>query len=279
VKSGVGADSLSDFFKLIRVDTHIGVSPSALRNQLQNIEQLLIVFQEQCEQQIPADTTRSAVVAMNETFFGQFMILVLMDLNSGYLLLEDIHEDRNFESWYQKTAPRLKSLGIEVDHAISDRAKALIKLAVDGFDCQSGADLFHAQQDISRLLGAKLGKAAKEEAENKAKTDSEETHVADTIIHAEPETAQQAQAVYLANLRGISEDLHPFSLINKTPNTQEIVEQQLEVRAQTFQDLAQTQGIPDTKKVIQKFRNQISPLAVTVQVWWLLGRWKKIIIQ
>ncbi len=69
-----------------------------------------------------------------------------MDLSSGYLLLEDISDDRRFETWYAKSSPRLAALGIEVSHAISDRAKALIKLAVTGFECDSGADLFHAQR-------------------------------------------------------------------------------------------------------------------------------------
>jgi len=38
------------------------------------------------------------VVAMDETFFGDFLILVLMDLSSGYLQLEDISDDRRFET-------------------------------------------------------------------------------------------------------------------------------------------------------------------------------------
>jgi hypothetical protein len=31
-------------------------------------------------------------------------------------------------------------------------------LAVTGFGCPSGADIFHAQQDVSRWLGATLGR-------------------------------------------------------------------------------------------------------------------------
>ena len=150
---GVGADKLSRFFKLIRIDTHVGVSPSALRSQLNQMEVLLPQFQAACESQVKK-RSRKVVVAMDETFFGEFLILVLMDLRSGYLLLEEISDDRRFETWYAKTAPRLESLGIEVNHAISDRAKALIKLALSGFECESGADAFHAQQDVSRWLGA-----------------------------------------------------------------------------------------------------------------------------
>ena len=69
-------------------------------------------------------------MAMDETFFGDFMILVLMDLSSGYLILEDISHDRRFDTWFEKAIPRLKTLGIDVNHAVSDRAKALITTAM-----------------------------------------------------------------------------------------------------------------------------------------------------
>ena len=153
----VGADKLSQFFKLIRIDTHVGVSPSALRQQLSRMETLLPLFQQQSEQNA-SNQAHSAVVAMDETFFGDFLILVLMDLSSGYLILEEISDDRRFDTWFEKAIPRLKALGLEVNHAVSDRAKALIKLAISGFECPSGADVFHAQQDVSKWLGATLGR-------------------------------------------------------------------------------------------------------------------------
>ncbi|MEI7870367.1 MAG: hypothetical protein WCI11_21025, partial [Candidatus Methylumidiphilus sp.] len=43
-------------------------------------------------------------------------------------------------------------------HAVSDRAKALIKLAVEGFGCASGADTFHEQYGISQWLSPALGR-------------------------------------------------------------------------------------------------------------------------
>ena len=55
----VGADKLSQFFKLIRIDTHVGVSPSALRQQLSRMESLLPLFQQQCEKDVSSSTTFS----------------------------------------------------------------------------------------------------------------------------------------------------------------------------------------------------------------------------
>jgi len=112
LECGVGARKLSRFFKLIRIHHHVGVSEAALRTRMQQMELLLPQFQETCEQQANQQK-RKAVVAMDETFFGDFLILVLMDLSSGYLLLEDISDDRRFETWYAKSSPRLEALGIE----------------------------------------------------------------------------------------------------------------------------------------------------------------------
>jgi hypothetical protein len=51
------------------------------------MESLLPVFQQSCESDVSAQQ-RPAVVAMDETFFGDFLILVLMELSSGYLIFK-----------------------------------------------------------------------------------------------------------------------------------------------------------------------------------------------
>jgi hypothetical protein len=273
----VGADKLAQFFKLIRIDTHVGVSPSALRQQLKRMESLLPLFQQQCEKNASIQP-RSAVVAMDETFFGDFMILVLMDLSSGYLILEDISHDRRFDTWFEKAIPRLKTLGIDVNHAVSDRAKALIKLAVTGFECQSGADIFHAQKDVSQWLGAILGRRHEQA---KAQMETTEAllqkkpvnNLTELVRVVDAERAcKQMQATcadYHENLAGIAEDIHVFSLSSQQPNRAELVISGLEKRAQAFEKIAQSQEISDSKQTMNKFRNQINDLAANVECWWL----------
>ena len=282
---GVGAGKLSRFFELIRIHRHVGVSPSVLLTQLKEMELLLPLFQAECEQSVDKKR-RKTVVAMDETFFGDFMVLVLMDLRSGYLLLEDISDDRCYDSWFEKTSPRLKSLGIEVSHAISDRAKALIKLAIIGFECESGADVFHAQQDVSRFLGATLARGASitekqfEEAKTaeenalETATESEMVPFNEQFLDAKEafDKAKQAQAEYHENLQGVSEEIHPFSVNDNTIKGAEKVEEELENRVQAFEKIAKERDITDKKKKMRKFRNQIKPLAVTVSFWWSLVR-------
>lgn len=275
---GVGSNKLSNFFTLIRIDTHVGVSSSTVLGQLKKMEQLLPEFQAACEKRIK-HKPRQAVVAMDETFFGDFLILVLMDLRSGYLLLEDITDDRSFDTWFAKTSPRLESLGIEVNQAVSDRAKALIKLAVIGFDCKSGADLFHAQQDASRWLGATLARrttsaekkvtAAKivDETENENNESTEKKQEVKELKQCF-EALKQSKAEYHDSLQGMSDDLHPFSLEDNSAHTACKIEDKLEKRVQSFEKIAQEQAIEDRKGTAQKLRNQIAPLAVNVSAWW-----------
>ena len=261
----MGADKLSDYFKLIRMDTHIGSSPSTVLRQLQTMEGLLPEFQTLCENQVES-TTRESVVAMDETFFGDFLILVLMDLRSGYLILENVATDRCFDTWFTHVEPRLKSLGIHVRHAVTDRAKALIKLAITGFGCESGADLFHAQQDAVRWLGASLGRRLSN-AEKQQAVASESGGSA----QAEQNVAsiKESKLQYHENLQGLSEDLHPFSLLNNQPQTEGILLDKLEKRVRCFEEIAKKQAIPDNNKTAKKLRNQIPSLAVNVTAWWL----------
>jgi hypothetical protein len=277
MESHVGADKLSRFFKLIHIDTHIGVSPSALRQQLSHMESLLPLFQQHCENTV-SDQPRSTVLAMDETFFGDFLILVLMDLSSGYLLLEDISHDRRFDTWLNKSMPRLKALGLDVNHAVSDRAKALIKLAVTGFECPSGADLFHAQKDVSQWLGAMLGrrheraKAALETAETMLQK-KPDNNIEELVQLVDAERAykniQETRTEYHENLAGIAEDIHPYSLESQQPNRSEQVISGLEKRAQAFEKIAHSQSITDLKLTMNKFRNQFNGLAANVESWWL----------
>ena len=264
---GVGAGKMSDFFHMIRIEEHVGVSESSVQELLKKMEALLPEFQKLCEKSIDAKS-RKAVVAMDETFFGKFMIMVVVDLKSGYLLLEDIADDRCYETWMSKITPRLESLGIEVTHAISDRAKALIKLAVEGFGCESGADTFHAQYDITKWLStsfSRMVKHAKKGLENLKPIDKEEEIESLQYL----ESCQKGQSDYRKEVLGIGEEIHPFSLKTNQINTVHDVENGLENRAVSIAALAEKHSFNDNKNTMKKFRNQIKALAVSVSFWWL----------
>jgi hypothetical protein len=84
---------------------------------------------------------RDLIGAVDETFL-EYMMLVLMDLHSGYILLEEVAEDRTYTTWKALVDQRLDTLKCGVRYLVSDRAKALIQLAEKGFGCLSIPDFF-----------------------------------------------------------------------------------------------------------------------------------------
>jgi hypothetical protein len=92
---------------------------------------------------------RPVMGAVDETFLQRLM-LVLMDLATGDLLMEEIASDRCYETWFERANERLTTFGAEVLYLVSDRAKALIKLAQKGLGCPSIPDLFHLGHDLAK---------------------------------------------------------------------------------------------------------------------------------
>ena len=52
--------------------------------------------------------------------------------------------------WFDRTNERLTTFGTNVLYMVSDRAKALIKLAHTGLGCPSIPDLFHLGHDLAK---------------------------------------------------------------------------------------------------------------------------------
>lgn len=78
LKNHIGTGQLSAFFHRLRIETHVGVSESALRQCLQPMEALLPEFQAHGESSATCPSP-ARTVAMDETFFQQMTVWVLMD--------------------------------------------------------------------------------------------------------------------------------------------------------------------------------------------------------
>lgn len=282
IEQGVGGDNLCRYFKMLRLDTHIGVSPSAIRTKLNQLQELIITFQTEFEK-ANNNTLKQVIGAADETFFGDLLILVFMDLSSGYLVLEDIADDRRFDTWLKKCQPRLEELNIEVQLMISDRARALIKLAFDGFQCDYNSDIFHAQYDISKWLGSTLGRRAStarkelvkcetelEKAKNSKASESKLEAKEQNVVRAEAQCQEASGNLeeYQGTNRTISETVHPFSIENSEPQDSNQAEKKLRKQGEKIETIANDCDIPDKRGVVNKFKNQISDLVPTIDFWW-----------
>jgi hypothetical protein len=148
LKRGVGLETISEFCVRLRLETQVGCSPSALRGIMQTLEATIRQTTAAWEQDgIAAGELREIIGAVDETFFER-MMLVFQDLATGYLLREEVSDDRTFATWKALVDERLEVLGARVLYLVSDRAKALIQLAEKGLECLSMPDFFHFVHDI-----------------------------------------------------------------------------------------------------------------------------------
>jgi Family of unknown function (DUF6399)/IclR helix-turn-helix domain len=290
LKRGVGMDTLSEFFAHLHLETQVGCSPSALRGMLQALEAVLLETAAAWEQDGCArGEVREIIGAVDETFLER-MILVFMDLATGYLLLEEMAEDRTYATWHALVDERLKALGTHVLYLVSDRAKALIQLAEQGLECLSMPDFFHVVHDIiksySLAIGRRLSQARQELTKAQkalgrrqdlpqAGQDVPEAQAVVAVRQAEVQQWEDVQRTYRHHLETLSLTLHPFCLADSTPQTSAQVASQLHAVVEAIEALASRHQLPARHSAMQKVRTQIPALAALVDFWWQ-GVWQDV---
>jgi hypothetical protein len=206
-----------------------------------------------------------------------------MDLVSGYLLFEEVAEDRTYTTWYALVEARLEALGVGVVYLVSDRAKALIKLAEKGLECVSIPDVFHLIHDLvksySLAICGPLRQArqalhqAREslttcQASHRSSEEAQQAQAEVEACEAEVEHWERVHSAYRHHLEMVSLIVHPWRLCNSTPQTSQEVESRLHAEIDAITAFIATQGLPAQKKAVDKVRKQLAGLSALVDLWW-----------
>ena len=301
LKRGVGAETLSEFFGRLHLEAHVGCSPSALRSVMHTLERIILDTTAAWEQEgIAHGEIRPIIGAVDETFLQRLM-LVFMDLASGYLLMEEVAVDRTYDTWHDVVTARLKTLEVGVLYLVSDRAKALLTLAQRGLDCLSIPDVFHLSHDLAkgyslmiwgRLRQAQQGLAQARqrlEALQASQPGSTQVQQAQSLVAASEALVMRWQGVRLAyrhSLANLSRIMHPWRLVDLTRQTSHEVECQLYAEIEALETLLATNGLLVKKGILAKVRRQFAGVSALVDFWWqtvwhdlaqmaLTPRWKQ----
>src|SRR5439155_20370852 len=149
--------TISAFFVRLRLESQIGRSPTALHGVMQTLEATILETATAWEQDgIAAGEVREIIGAVDETFLEQ-MILIFQDVSTGYIVQEEVADDRTYATWKAVVDARLTALGTEVLYLVSDRAKALIQLAEQGLECLSMPDFFPCMHDLVKSYALPIG--------------------------------------------------------------------------------------------------------------------------
>ncbi len=280
LQCGIGAGKLSSFFIFLRLDKHIGVCPSTIRNYCTKACELLEEFQEKQEERIPPNKSLKMVGGVDETYFEE-MILVLMDLASGYLFVEEKSEDKSYETWLEKAEKVAEKHNIDFKFFVSDRAKQLIKLATDGFNCLSIPDLFHASHELVKLFGLnfnrKKAQIQKELAKQLAalellKNSMKDTSAQEILIKElkkQEVKIEKGMSSYHNILHKLSLLIHPFNIEDSSKMVSAVVLIRLYKLLKDAEELRDEHNITSKKDHLKKFKNQVKDMASLIDAWWL----------
>jgi Family of unknown function (DUF6399)/IclR helix-turn-helix domain len=284
LKRGVGLDTISEFFSHLHLEMQMGSSPGALRGVMQALERAVEETGHAWEQAaIAAGEAPEIIGAVDETFLER-LLLVFLDLPTGYLLLEEAVEDRSYATWKALVDKRLEALRAPVRYLVSDRAKALIKLAEQGLECLSIPDVFHLMHDMVKSYALAIGRQVRQARQEWQKAqDGLQRHqerepqspVASLAATRQVETAQAevrrwetVQSEYRQRLETLSLTLHPFCIDDSTPQTSAQVESRVRTQIEAIEALAHTQQLPPRQAAMKKVKKQVPDLAALVDFWW-----------
>ena len=283
LKRGVGAETISEFFGRLRLETHLGCSPSALSGVRHALEQALLETAAAWEHEGIADGEVGPIIGAVDDTFLQRMMLVFMDLVSGYLLFEAVAEDRTYATWHALVQARLEALGVGGLSWVSDRAKALIKLAEKGLECLSIPDVFHLIHDLvksySLAMSGRLRQArqalrqAQEhlrecQVSNPSGADAHQAQALVEASEAEVQRWETMHSAYRHHLETVSLIVHPWRLFDSTRQTSAEVERQLQTEIEAIEAFVETHGLPVKKKALDKVRKQLAGVSALVDFWW-----------
>jgi hypothetical protein len=282
LKGGVGVERISEFFHRIRLERYLAVSPSALRSLRTQMEAVILAYSAEQEQRFGQAGRRLEMIAgADETFFDQKVVLVMMDLVSGYLVLEETADNRTYATWQERVQAAMTRVGLALKYVVSDRAQALIKLALQGLGCPSVPDLFHALRDLAKVMGVSLGlKLA--QVEEKLTHARQQLGVLEAKGHdphvqrrwlahlsAQAEGLRADRATYHRTLQQASQAVHPFTLAESQAQSSAQVESRLHQAVATLNALHAAHTARDNQAAVRKFQRQIPGLAASVDAWWL----------
>ena len=225
---------------------------------------------------------RESIGAVDETCLEQ-MILVFQDGPTGSMVQEEVADDRPYPTWKALVDERLQALGTSVLYVVSDRAKALIQRAEQGFACLSRPDFFPCMPDIVQSYALALGRRVRHapqellEAQEALARPQGRSHAAPAAPeapavvatrHTEVTRWDEAHHTSRRHVETLSLTRHPCRIADAAPQTSAQVESHLQAAVEAIAVRAQDHQWPVRHAAITKGRQQVPALAALVDCWW-----------
>ena len=276
IKSGVGSETLALFFSMITVGSFVATSPASLKRLEDRIDDLIIEYKDMQDKGIMEKAPELSITpGGDETFFEKMMMLVCMDLNSGFIFNESIEQNRNHSTWESSSTPWLSRFKI-VRCFLSDKARALLKLAKDSLGVDRLPDLFHMMNDVSKVmrfsfhrLKTSTEKSLADATTKLAKGVDEATNkVIIASLSIRMQLISRRQVEYEKSLRRLSTALHPFAILSGEKQNSATVESNMLANLNRIKEIKEELEINDSGNKLDRVKRQIPDASRQVDMWW-----------
>jgi hypothetical protein len=231
---GCGMELISQFLTLSGLDRFVASSPESQRLLNLQVGQQMMIYAEKEQKELAAQMQEKEItVAVDETFFDGKPMLVAMEPTSGFVLLEELEDKRDSETWYKRISDALNGLKCRIIQVTGDEAKGLIALAHNYLGSHYSPDLFHVTQELWR--GVTPFKSKIRSAQVKLE------HLHDAL-----EETKESAKQYLAGNRGRGAPPNWYMHIQKA--TENVVAQKNELKRLADVKDAMDNLIKDTSK-------------------------------
>ena len=276
ITCGIGAERLSLFFEIIGIVAFVGLSKSSITRIENDIEDKLHDYKNKYDNKVMEKASELDVTpAFDETFFERLMVMVSMDLPTGFIFTEKAEDNRRHETWERVTKPFLSKFK-SIRCVLSDKAKALLKLANDTYQVIRIPDLFHMLNDVSSVMRYAFERKRKSIYKIIKVCDGNIVKGVDTVKSSVNKSACIAQLSYILgrqkryqkhHLR-LTVLAHPFKVINSQPQTSQQVKDSMMHSIDTIITLKDELKISDKKNKLLRTKKQIPDFSCLVEQWW-----------
>jgi uncharacterized protein DUF6399 len=294
-----GIRPLCRFLELAGLAPFVAASYGTHQQLATLLQELLGHYEQQQRHQLaPTMPAKDITLCEDENFHGPQPCLVAIEPISNFLVLETYQARRDAATWDSAVQTALAGLPVTVVQVTSDLAQGLQAHARDGLGANHSPDLLHVQADLHKGTSLALrrhlttAEQKHQEAQELVQHWSERLRLYQAGIRPPghpPNFAQQLDTAERAarywqqqvnerrqrqeqlhdEVRGLGDDYHPFDAQTGQAQSAEQVQQRLERRFETIEQLAQEAEVSDAgQDKIAKAKRVLPRLVATLAWFW-----------
>jgi len=159
--------------KITGLNRFVGASYGTQQQVNRRVEEAIVAYRyEESTRLAHKMPAKEITMTQDETFTGG-LCLVGIEPVSNYILLEQVAQARDQDTWQELMIQALSGLNCIVIQSTSDEAPGLLAYVEHHLGAHHSPDLFHVQQELRKAIAAPM--AGKQRAAEKAVVKAEET--------------------------------------------------------------------------------------------------------